>query len=86
MTDDRGPDVAALKAQLKRLGEAYTDGAVTKCEYQARLADIEAQIRAKTTATQPTIEDAGALFNDISALWQEATWDERRRLVAPFFE
>ncbi|MCC6237291.1 MAG: recombinase family protein [Dehalococcoidia bacterium] len=83
---DDGPNLANLQGQRKRLSRAYADGAFSEAEYRVRLAEVDARIRAKTTASEPTIDEAAALFRDVPAMWAEAEPDERRRLVAPLIE
>ena len=54
--------------------------------YRARLSEVDARIRAKTTSSEPTLDDAAELFSNLPALWEAAEPDERRRLVAPLIE
>ena len=57
-----------------------------EAEYRARLSEVDARIRARTSPSEPTLDDAADLFGDLPALWAEAEPDERRRLVAPLIE
>lgn len=86
VADDGGPSVDALKEQRKRLGRVYMDEAISDVEYRDRLTMLDARIRAKASASQPTLEAAAELFGNLPVLWEEAQPDERRRLVAPFIE
>ena len=81
-----GPDLASLRTQRRRLARAYADGVFAEGEYRARLAEVDARIRATSTTGAPAVEDAAELFENLPALWEEAEPDERRRLVAPLIE
>ena len=81
-----GPSLSTLKSRRKRVGRAYADGTIPEAEYRARLRGLDALIRARATPSEPTLDDAASLFNDIPALWAEAGAEERRRLVAPLIE
>ena len=83
---DEGPSLTVLRSQRMRLGRAYADGTLPEAGYRARLAEIDARIRARTAPSEPTLGDAAELFGDIPALWEEAGPEERRLLVAPLIE
>ena len=52
----------------------------------ARLADIDRQLELAGNTATPAIEEAVELFSDIPVLWNEATTDERRRLINTLVE
>jgi hypothetical protein len=81
-----GPDLATLQDQRRRLGRAYADGAFSEAEYEARAASIDSRIRQATTVVAPALEQAVALFEDVPGLWEDATLEERRRLLRPLVE
>ncbi len=81
-----GPSPDTLREKRRRLGKAYADGAFTDEEYGRRLAEIDNQIQQATSITTPAVEEAMTLFSDIPMLWNEATTEERRRLVSSLIE
>ena len=50
------------------------------------MAEINQQIAQATTTTAPDIEEAVELFSNIPMLWNEATTDERKRLLSTLIE
>jgi DNA invertase Pin-like site-specific DNA recombinase len=81
-----GPNPEELRQKRRRIVRAYGDGGYTDEEYKVRLAEIDRQIEQTSVVTSPLIEDAVALFEDIPMLWNEATPEERRRLLTPLIE
>ena len=81
-----GPDPATLREKRRRLVRAYGDGGYSDEEYKVRLAEIDRQIEQSCTVTPPAMEEAVALFSNIPILWNEATVDERRRLLRTLIE
>ena len=81
-----GPDLATPQEQRRRLERAYADGAFSEAGYEARAALIDSRIRQATTVVAPALEQAVALFEDIPDPWEEATPEERRRLLSPLVE
>jgi hypothetical protein len=81
-----GEDVRALMDKRRRVARAYADGAFSEAEYVVRLNGIDARIRLAQPVSQPTVEEAASLLTDLPGLWQEATNEERRRLIAPLIE
>ena len=55
-------------------------------EYEEKLAEIDARLRLNENVELPTLEEAASLFGDIPQLWEEATSEERRRLISPIVE
>ncbi len=84
--DCEGPNPDILQERRRRLGKAYADGAFTDDEYNRRLAEIDFQLHQTISVTTPDIEEAIELFSDIPMLWNEATTDERRRLLGTLVE
>lgn len=81
-----GPNPEILQDKRRRLGKAYADGTFTDEEYNRRLTEIDRQLQRACVVTPPAIEEAVALFSDIPILWNEATPDERRRLLGTLIE
>ncbi len=81
-----GPSPTALQEKRRRLSRAYSDGAYTDEEYNRRLAEIDRQLQQASTITNPAIEEAVELFSDIPMLWNEATVEERKRLMNTLIE
>ena len=81
-----GPNPEILRDKRRRLGKAYADGAFTDEEYNRRLAEIGHQMQQASIITTPAVEEAVELFSDIPMLWNEATLEERRRLVDTLIE
>jgi len=80
-------DVASLQERKRRVCQIHEDGGYRNdAEYKAKLADIEAQIRTAQPAPIVKIEGCIALLKNLSALWNEATPEERSRLIAPLIE
>jgi len=83
----RGANLSTLLERCKKLFRAHAEGeAYTEERFNRKLADLDAQIRAAQPVSQPGIEDAAALLSDLPALWNEATSEERQRLIAPLVE
>lgn len=78
--------VESLQESRRRLVRAYGDGGYTLAEYEARLAAVDAEIRHASGTTPIEVEEVAALFGDLPGMWDEATPDERRRLVGPIVE
>ena len=81
-----GPDLAALNERRRRLARAYGDGAYGDAEYATLRGKIDQQMQSATIVQGPSYEQAVRLFADMPALWEEATADERRRLLDPLIE
>ena len=80
------PETKALKDKRRRLSRAYAEGAFNDNEYEEKLAEIDARLRLNENVELPTLEEAASLFGDIPQLWEEATSEERRRLISPIVE
>ena len=83
---DGGVERDALVERRRRLARAYADGAFSNDEYDERAADLDARIRAATAPAASAIEDAAGLLRSLPQLWELATPQERRRLIAPLLE
>ncbi len=80
-------DVAALEDRKRRIHQVHeNDGYADDATYRAKLADVEAQIRTAQPAPMIRTAECVALFKDLTALWGEATPEERSRLIAPLIE
>ena len=78
---EEGPSVADLRKRRARLARAYGDGAYELAEYEHRVEEIEAELRMAEEARPVELDDAANLLGDLPEMWNEATPDERRRLL-----
>jgi len=78
-----GPNIDALLDQRRRIARAFGDGAYVLAEYEARLAAIDSEIEYSQHDAPVEIAKAAALLADLPTLWEAATPDERRILLAP---
>ena len=81
-----GPSVQQLQDRLRRISRLYEDQRLDDEEYRRKTAEIDRELRQASVTTQPAIEEAAALFDDLPQLWSEATPEERRKLIAPLIE
>ena len=81
-----GPTPKQLKDKRRRLSRAYAEGAFNDKEYEEKLAEIDVRLRLTENVELPTLEEAASLFEDIPQLWEEATPEERRKLISPIVE
>ena len=86
VADQKGPDPKELQERKRRVSRAYMAGGISDAEYQVKLADIDASLRLTENVELPTLEEAAQLFGNIPQLWEEATPEERRKLLSPFVE
>ena len=84
--DYHGLSPEALKDKRQRICRAYADGGYSFEEYNRRLDEINRQMREASGMTQLAYTEAIELFKNITVLWQEATTEERRRLVGSLIE
>ena len=50
------------------------------------MAEIDRELEKASAVTPPLVDEAAALFEDLPALWGEATQEERRQLLSPLVE
>ncbi|HZA21312.1 MAG TPA: recombinase family protein, partial [Dehalococcoidia bacterium] len=86
VANKEGPDPKELQEKRRRISRAYAEGAFSDAEYEAKLAEIDAQLRLTNPMELPTLEEAARLFEDIPQIWEEATPEERRKLLSPLVE
>ncbi len=86
LTSTEGPSPRELKDSKRRLSRAYIASGITDAEYEAKLAELDARLRLTEIVELPTLEEAASLFGAIPQLWEEATPDERRKLISPIVE
>jgi site-specific DNA recombinase len=86
VANKEGPDPKELTEKRRRLSRAYAEGAFSDAEYQAKLDEIDAELRLTSPMDLPTLEEAAQLFENIPELWEEATPEERRKLLSPLIE
>jgi site-specific DNA recombinase len=68
--------------RLKRLGRAYVDGLIAERACEAERKQLEARLASLVMPEVDVAIEAGALVDQIQALWLEATVDERHDLLA----
>ena len=83
---DGGLDIARLQERRKRLARAYGDGAYTEDEYTARLAEIDAQLRAVVPVDINAVAMSRELVTRMDLIWNEATPKERARVVSTLID
>src|SRR5919106_3877127 len=81
-----GPDPKELQEKRRRISRAYAEGAFSDAEFQAKLDEIDVQLRLTNPMELPTLEEAAQLFESIPQIWEEATPEERRNLMSPLVE
>ncbi len=86
VTDRTGPDLKVLKEKRRRLSIAYADLAMSNREYRVKLAELDQQLREAGAVWSPDVEEAAKLFESVPSLWNEATPEERRKLLSPLIE
>jgi site-specific DNA recombinase len=86
VVNKEGPDSKELQEKRRRVSRAYAEGAFSDAEFQAKLDEIDAQLRLTNPIELPTLEEAAQLFESIPQLWEEATPEERRKLLSPLVE
>ena len=85
-TSAKGPNPKELNHKKRRLSRAYIAGGIGDSEHDAKLADIDARLRLTENVELPTLEETASLLGDIPQLWEEATPEERRKLINPLVE
>jgi hypothetical protein len=75
-----------LRAQRRRVGRAYADGAFDEAEYATRLEEIDARIAGVEVVAGPELEPVAALVADLGRLWECATAAERQLLLEPLID
>jgi hypothetical protein len=86
VVNKEGPDPKELQEKRRGVSRAYAEGAFSDAEFQAKLDEIDAQLRLTNPIELPTLEEAAQLFESIPQLWEEATPEERRKLLSPLVE
>ena len=81
-----GPTLEELRDRRRRLVRGYADGGLNEDEYETRLKAIDDQLRLAQNTTQVELDDVGELLGDLPAMWEQATSDERRRLLESLIE
>jgi hypothetical protein len=86
VANKEGPDPKELQEKRRRVSRAYAEGAYSDAEFQAKLDEIDEQLRLTNPMELPTLEEAAQLFESIPQIWEEATPEERRKLLSPLIE
>ena len=74
-------EVSTLKALRRRLARAYADGGLSEAEYESRIAEVDARLRAATPLEEAPLLLAARLVRDLPLLWERAGEAHRRELV-----
>ena len=75
-----------LDERKRRLGRAYVDGHYSDDEYRRQMKAIDDEMQSLVVPEASAAEEAGYLIERIPVLWQEATLEERRRLLLTMLE
>jgi DNA-binding transcriptional regulator YiaG len=59
---------------------------MSDAEYEAEFAEIAAQLRLTSPLELTTLEEVARLFENIPQLWEQATPEEKRKLLSPLIE
>ena len=82
----KGPGEAELRNQLRKLGVAYVETGMSDAQFKHRKAELEEQLKAASAVVPPSYEESDALLSNLEGVWEEATAEERRKLVSPLIE
>jgi len=88
-----GPDLeqverqrALLEARLERIRRLYIDGDLSEGEYDQERNKTKRELAQLVTPEAVSIEQAAALLRNFSALWEQATLVERRKILQEILE
>ena len=59
------------------------NGSLEEGDYRRLIADIDFQLTGMVPSVAPVYEEAAVLLGDLPRVWDRATADDRRRLLAP---
>ena len=74
-----------VQQRLKRLGEVYLDGFKPRDDYLKKRS-LEESIASVVVPGIDATQHAGKLLENLPALWEEASWTERRRILMTMLE
>ncbi len=72
--------------ELKRVGQAYADGALVEKEYRRRLKLLKDQLATLVAPAVDAAAEAGKLLEDLPGLWDQAEMGERRLLLTAMLD
>ena len=81
-----GPSVSEIEAARLRLGRSYRDKTVTEEDYDRELEELDAQLRMAQLSTTIELDEVAELLGNLPTLWNEATIEERSRLLRTLVE
>lgn len=85
--ESAGERRSELLGQLKRLQDLYVLGDLTKTQYTMRRQAIEEQVQRLGPPTEPALDRARAVLEDLPRFWEIETQPaERRKLLLRLFE
>ena len=70
-----------VQDRLRRLGKAYVDNLVSESEYELEKRILDARLENLTLPEVEATFDAASLIENLSALWEKATPEERRKIL-----
>ncbi|MBI4267422.1 MAG: hypothetical protein HY662_01400 [Chloroflexi bacterium] len=71
----------AVNEKLRRMGRAYIDGLIPDEEYSRQKRLLELELESLVVPGASATEDAGKLLIDLPRLWEQASFEEQRRLL-----
>ena len=70
-----------MEKRIKRLGQIYVDGVIPEGDYRYQKRTLELELGSLVMPEVDAMKEAAKLLQDLPKLWEEATVDERRRLL-----
>ena len=77
---------AKTERELRRVGQAYADGALAEKEYRGRLKLLKARLVTLVAPAVDAATEAGKLLEDLPTLWDQANLGERRLLLTAMLD
>jgi hypothetical protein len=87
--DQKPKDTASIEGQMRRLGELYFDGFITREEFVGRRRALEASLTGgpdQPSYDEQVLATAKRLIGDWSELWSKATPKQRADIVSAAFD
>jgi len=84
--DDTGRRRARAEGKLRRAQELYTEGMVSRKEYDRWNREARAELDSLRPVPPPDLDRMAALLDDLPRLWQLATDEERKTLFQAMLE
>jgi len=74
-------DRQQVQERLRRLGKAYVDNLVSENDYEMEKRVLEARLESLVVPEVEAAFDAASLIENLKALWEKATAEERRKIL-----